>query len=64
MNHDLTYRQIFLRWHTTKANELREQLDRTACPVERAMLQYRLDRHVVAIRQLDNAAVTSDAATL
>lgn len=56
--HPLNYRAMMLSYHTRKASELQEQIDRTSDVNERAKLQHELTSHERAVNALDRAAQT------
>lgn len=58
--HNLTIGQIWRTWHTGKATELQEQLDRTSDPIEQVQLQHKLRGHVAAVNAIDKAAQAAD----
>lgn len=57
---NLTIGQIWLGYHTRKATEIREQLDRTSDPIEQVQLQHELRGHVAAVNAIDKAAQAAD----
>ena len=56
--HPLNYRAMMLSYHTRKATELQEQIDRTSDPIEQVKLQHELRGHVAAVNAIDKAAQT------
>ena len=61
--HPLNYRAMMLSYHTRKASELQEQIDRTSDPIEQVKLQHELRGHVAAVNAIDKAAQAADRRT-